>query len=657
VNFDNLKLRTKTLIPLGVMGLAVVAMVALGAFKLTSVGDNASEIIEHRDLGAVHMIRAARRMLQTPYDVFGALIFAEDSPAGKAATQDYSQSMVEAAANLDEATRLLPDKAEEIGKLKARYQALADKSKKAYQIGQDSPALSAGSALRPDQLDKMAEGAKLTGDIDIDMHALIEDVETFNSALLAENAAAAADLRAQSREALIAMAVAALAAMLVAGAFSLWISGAKIARPLSRLAETMRGLAAGELSIEIEGHARRDEVGTMAQAVGVFKKNAVEQRRLEAEAAANRAASEVERQRVAAELTRMAEEQAEVVRRLGDGLKMLAAGDLTINLGDGFAATYAQIRHDFNEAVDKLKETLLAVVSGADAIEAGTRAISSAADDLARRTEQQVASLEETATALNRITATVKTSAEGADHARQLVASADEDAKKSTVVVREAVDAMDAIAKSSAQIGQIIGVIDEIAFQTNLLALNAGVEAARAGEAGRGFAVVAAEVRALAQRSAGAAKEIKGLISTSSTQVGHGVGLVAETGRSLARIMAQVSEINIVVTDIAAGAQEQAAGLDQVNVAIGNMDMVTQQNATMVEESTAASHALSRETVLLADLVGRFQVGHAKVSLAPLAVRHSGKADKGPFAPAPTRIARKAVVNGPAGGQEDWQDF
>jgi methyl-accepting chemotaxis protein len=252
-----------------------------------------------------------------------------------------------------------------------------------------------------------------------------------------------------------------------------------------------------------------------------------------------------------------------------------------------------------------------AVATSASAIQSGAREISTASDDLSRRTEQQAASLEETAAALDEITATVKKSAEGAKHAREVVGAADTDAKNGAVVVKQAVEAMDAIAHSSGQIGQIIGVIDEIAFQTNLLALNAGVEAARAGEAGRGFAVVASEVRALAQRSADAAKEIKGLISTSTSQVDMGVKLVAETGQALERIISQVSEINTVVAEIASGAQEQATGLAQVNTAINQMDQTTQQNATMVEESTAASHSLSQETSQLSGLIGRFQTGAA----------------------------------------------
>ena len=388
-----------------------------------------------------------------------------------------------------------------------------------------------------------------------------------------------------------------------------------LSRRLETLGAAMTSLAAGDRDVLLPPISRDDEIGEMTQAVQVFKDDAVERVRLEADAAVQRAAAEAERDRTAAERMRAGEEQAEAVRRLGDGLKNLAAGDLRVRLGEGFSDKYVQIRNDFNEAIDKLKQTILSVVSSADAIQSGTHEISTASDDLSRRTEQQAASLEETAAALDVITATVKKSAEGATRARQVVAAADEDAKKGTIVVRQAVEAMDAIAKSSGQIGQIIGVIDEIAFQTNLLALNAGVEAARAGDAGRGFAVVASEVRALAQRSADAAKEIKSLITASTTQVDQGVKLVAETGKSLERIMVQVGEINAVVGEIAAGAKEQATGLADVNSAINQMDQVTQQNAAMVEQSTAASHSLSEETSQLSELVGRFQVGRGDHSM------------------------------------------
>ena len=309
---------------------------------------------------------------------------------------------------------------------------------------------------------------------------------------------------------------------------------------------------------------------------------------------------------------------------IGAGLARLADGNLAQSIRRDFMPAFEKLKTDFNSAEERLRATLSNIAESAGAIGAGVEEITGAADDLSRRTEQQAANLEETAAALDEITAAVKKSAEGAAHARQAAADADGDAKQSALVVRQAVEAMDAIAKSARQISQIIGVIDEIAFQTNLLALNAGVEAARAGDAGRGFAVVASEVRALAQRSAEAAKEIKGLISSSSAQVDSGVTLVAEAGKSLERIAAKVADINGVIGDIASGAQEQATGLQQVNTAINQMDQVTQQNAAMVEETTAASHSLSEEAVRLTSLVGQFQLGDSEDEFALR--RQSGKA-------------------------------
>jgi methyl-accepting chemotaxis protein len=298
-----------------------------------------------------------------------------------------------------------------------------------------------------------------------------------------------------------------------------------------------------------------------------------------------------------------------VVAQIGRGLEALAQGNLTFRLADGFPGEYRKLQDDFNAALATLQHTMRTIAGATEGIRSGTGEVSQAASDLSRRTERQAASLEETAAALDQITATVRRTAEGANQARDAVTIAKSDAESSGRVVGGAVQAMAEIDKSSREIANIIGVIDEIAFQTNLLALNAGVEAARAGDAGKGFAVVASEVRALAQRSAEAAKEIKALIQASSSQVENGVALVGQAGKALDRIVAQVSEINAVVTEIAASTKEQATGLAEVNTAVNQMDQVTQQNAAMVEQSTAASNSLAQDAEELGRLVSQFEVG------------------------------------------------
>jgi methyl-accepting chemotaxis protein len=408
-------------------------------------------------------------------------------------------------------------------------------------------------------------------------------------------------------------------AMGVAG----WLLGRSVARPVAALADRMKGLAEGDKGAAIPGLARHDEIGRMAGALEVFRDVALANDRMEAEAAAQRAAIEQDRVRVETEKARTAEEDRVAMTALGQGLQAMAGGDLTHRMTVEVAPRAEQLKSDFNTAIEQLEQAVAVVVSNVAAIRSGASEISQASDDLSRRTEQQAASLEETAAALDQITATVNKTADGARQASGVVQQARGDAETSGNVVRDAVAAMSQIEQSSNQIGDIIGVIDEIAFQTNLLALNAGVEAARAGDAGRGFAVVASEVRALAQRSAEAAKEIKTLISASGQQVGAGVTLVGQTGEALQRIVSRVAEIDSLVSEISASAQEQATGLQQVNTAVNQMDQVTQQNAAMVEQSTAASHSLAQEADVLAASVSRFRTGQVAAPAPAAAYRPS----------------------------------
>ncbi|MGI4946698.1 MAG: methyl-accepting chemotaxis protein [Janthinobacterium lividum] len=437
-------------------------------------------------------------------------------------------------------------------------------------------------------------------------------------------------------------------------AIKAWISS-----PLKVLSNTMDRLAKGDLAVEVPDSVRKDEVGAMSLTVQVFKDAALEKVQLERQAAELRQATEQERARTEAERQALAAQQALVVQSLAAGLGRLSAGDLTCDITEEFAPEYEQLRADFNAAIIELRGVIGTIIVNTGAIRAGTGEISQASDDLSRRTEQQAASLEETAAALDQITATVRNTAEGATSAHAVVASAKTEAEHGEAIVKDAVTAMSEIEKSAGEIGQIIGVIDEIAFQTNLLALNAGVEAARAGDAGRGFAVVASEVRALAQRSAEAAKEIKALIRTSSSHVGRGVTLVTETGAALSRILGQVTQITGTVSEIAASAQEQASGLAQVNVAINQMDQVTQQNAAMVEQATAASHSLAQDTAELERLTARFNTGAEPAQQSSKARETApvskSKGNRAPPSPKSPRIVGNAVRK-PA-TDEGWTEF
>ncbi|MCW0979782.1 methyl-accepting chemotaxis protein [Agrobacterium sp. BT-220-3] len=388
--------------------------------------------------------------------------------------------------------------------------------------------------------------------------------------------------------------------------------GRSITRPATAITGAMRRLAEGETEFAVPGLRRRDEFGAMAQALEIFRQAAIAKIELERQALVARQRAEDEKARFQREAEAQAQARLmQATTGLAAALHRLAEGDLSFELNEPFAPDFEALRHDLNRTIRQLDAAMSGIVQSSVAIDGGSQEISQSAADLARRTEQQAASLEETAAALDELTANIRISADRAVEARSVAHSADEDASRTADLVVDTIMAMEKIEQSSGKIGSIISVIDEIAFQTNLLALNAGVEAARAGEAGRGFAVVAQEVRELAQRSAKAAAEIKVLIRNSSTEVKDGARFVRETGAALSRIGGSVKTINDHIEAIAAATKEQSLGLSEINTAVNHLDQGTQQNAAMVEENNAASAMLAGETARLKQLVHQFRLSEA----------------------------------------------
>jgi methyl-accepting chemotaxis protein len=391
----------------------------------------------------------------------------------------------------------------------------------------------------------------------------------------------------------------------IAGGIALVLT---LQRPIGQITAAMRRIAEGRLETAISGEQRHDEIGDIARALGIFKENALSKIRIEEQSDEERAAAEHERQRNDAEKRELDRQIDFAVSELAAGLGRLADGDISATIDTPFIGRLEQLRQDFNSSLSRLQETLSQVRDNVEMIQSNGNQMAASAEDLSKRTEQQAASLEETAAAVDEITVTVRSSAERAKDADTIVREAKRSADDSSVVVSNAIDAMARIEDASQKIEQIIGVIDEIAFQTNLLALNAGIEAARAGEAGKGFAVVAMEVRELAQRSADAAREIKGLINTSSREVNSGSQFVQEAGTVLAQISGQIVTISQHVEMIARASHDQASALQEVNSSVNQMDQMTQKNAAMVEETTASSRELANEADALLQLIQQFKI-------------------------------------------------
>ncbi|WP_322989177.1 methyl-accepting chemotaxis protein [Hoeflea sp.] len=534
--------------------------------------------------------------------------------------------------------------------------------------------LKTGAVSEGERYWEIMNGTFVPAIIDMDMPTATITLGELRSAFLASDTAvkemaaqlSAHDQRVRAQAAADDKLFSLIALVASIGTVVLFLAGLFLFRqraivPLTAMKDYMQVLSDGDYNRDVPYAERDDEIGEMAQSVAYFRDAAMERNAArEQSETARREKDELD----AANAAHKAKEEAErvrVIEALTTGLENLSGGNLTYRINDTFAPEYEKLRSEFNSSIEVLNSTLRDISTTTNSVRMSSSEIGNAADDLSRRTEQQAASLEQTAAALDEITATVKSSSQRADEASQMVGTAKAGAEKSATVVHDAISAMEKIEASARQISQIISVIDDIAFQTNLLALNAGVEAARAGEAGRGFAVVAQEVRELAQRSATAAKEIKTLIETSSTQVASGVSLVNETGSALKEIETQVNRINDHIISIVTGAREQSTALAEINSAVNQMDQVTQQNAAMVEETNAATQDLSGEAVKLEGLVGRFKTDSGSgAGHAALVTATSGS--KPALSPARALGAKVASAFGLGGAataakQENWSEF
>ncbi|MDS7595032.1 methyl-accepting chemotaxis protein [Agrobacterium tumefaciens] len=642
----NTTIKTKVVFVISLMSLLSLCGVSYVSWQYKNTDDVYSDFIANEGLAAVLNARTSGNLNALAIQTLRFTINEPNSSYFNDAVNTFKSNRQQLEERQNQIMRLVPsrtDAARSILKGVAEVEVMGNKVMTLMQAGQQAEA----KQLSLSVLGKVTEvGTEISAGND-----LLIKVMNDGSALLT------VETNDTIWTGLVAIAIASLALI----GLGLYISSQGITAPIARLRERMVSLAAGDTDSEVDGMDRKDEVGQMAAAVQIFRESAIERIRLENETEANRSMSEKER--IEREKQK-AKESADVqfaVDNLATALSKIAKGDVTYRIVQPFVSSLDSIRGDFNRAAEQLQLTLNQVAQNARGIDAGANEIRAAADDLAKRTEQQAAAVEQTAAALEEITTTVKDSTKRAQEAGHLVGRARVGAEKSGEVVQKAVAAMEQIAASANEISNIIGVIDEIAFQTNLLALNAGVEAARAGEAGKGFAVVAQEVRELAQRSAGAAKEIKNLITTSNSQVQEGVQLVGETGKALELIVTDVQEINRHVAAIAESAQEQSSGLQQINTAVNQMDQDTQKNAAMVEESTAASHGLAREASSLNQQLAQFKLSDGGYSEASAPVRAASPVDRPAASPARALGGRiRAAFSGNAAlntSADSWEEF
>lgn len=614
----NLSLLNKLLVAFGCCMLIVLGLSAVALSKLSTMNDDVSAFADNRLPKAV-----ALGQLESKFAAYRTSMYRHIA-ASPDALGDADEAVAQARQATITASQQLgglvtaPEAKAAVSRIETIFPAITGRDDRVLEMSRGGDDAGASQAL----LSVRGDSNKLAQEISA-LRTLFQTQDTDAKSAAAANFA--------SSKLVIAGAVGVALAVIL---LTLFLMVRLVSQPLRSLNLAIGHMASGKLDVTLGHDDRRDEVGKLASSVTLLRDQLI---------AADRAKQE---------------QTVLIVDSVGTGLSALAQGDLTARIEADLTGPFAKLKGDFNAAMEAVSATLQAVNASAAGITNGAGDIRQASDDLSRRTEQQAASLEETAAAMHQITTTVRETADNATRANGVVKEARADAVQSADVVQRAVAAMTDIERSSGEISDIIAVIDGIAFQTNLLALNAGVEAARAGDAGKGFAVVASEVRALAQRSADAAKDVKAKINASTEQVDVGVALVGQTGEALTRISGRIGEISTLVSDIASAAEQQSIGLQQVNTAVSEMDGVTQQNAAMVEEATAAARSLADETENMSRQVARFRLSTERSERRPASPVHKLQdraAQVGARIAAGARADHGNAVAAVA--QDDWSSF
>jgi methyl-accepting chemotaxis protein len=597
LKFSNFGILWKVLTLVGLLSAFVVVGALYSTSRMRLIDSSYGDLLDGYGRGNLAISRANRNLVYIDRSLF-KLLAETNVDRRKEASQEAVDSVGFFQKQIKLATQALPDHTKEISDIDRRVsEAMA---------GACAEVLRLGVSQAPG--DAAAAREEMRAACDPAFDSLMRDASALNNKLTKERDAASDRTLALTDRTISDTYIYLLGALALMAGLAAAMARYSISRPIRAIADVLEKLSLGARDLEVPGAGRRDEVGMIARAAVRFREQSDEGLRIRQHAADLASAEAGRATREQQEKARAAVALGNVLERLGEALRSLAEGDLTTRLGDDFDASYARLRDDFNVAIRKLGDTIGSVVSGAKNIDAGAREMLAAAEQLATRAETQATIVENSSASVRQLSGVINKTAAASTRTKDIITAAKEEATVSIETVRETEQAIERIKTSSERIGSIIGVIDEIAFQTNLLALNAGVEAARAGDAGRGFAVVASEVRALAQRSAAAAKEIKGLVSASEGEVANGVDLVKATGVAFDKIRTQIGVIDGGIADIAGQAVDQSQSLKQVNLALTEIDQGTQMNAAMAEQATAACRSLTHEVDALNEQIGTFRL-------------------------------------------------